>query len=220
MERLVIVGSAGQANNVIDAVESEGKYTVAGFLDRFREVGEPAFGYSVLGREEDLPELVRHHGIDCAVVAIGDNYVRSVVAARVSEICPGLPFATTIHPRAYIAKGVSVGEGTVVLGDAYISRYCSIGRHCFINVKAVIGHGAVLGDFSSVMSSSTVGGDSRIGSCTSIGIGATAIHRSVVGDHVVIGAGAVVVREIPSFTVAFGNPARVIRERKPGDRYL
>ena len=38
-----------------------------------------------------------------------------------------------------------------------------------------------------------------------------------VGDHTIVGAGSIVVKELPAYVVAVGNPARVIRERKNTD---
>jgi serine acetyltransferase len=46
------------------------------------------------------------------------------------------------------------------------------------------------------------------------------IQEIHIGKHVVIGAGAVVVRHIPDSVVAYGVPARVIHRRHAGERYL
>jgi acetyltransferase-like isoleucine patch superfamily enzyme len=66
----------------------------------------------------------------------------------------------------------------------------------------------------------TLGGNVHVGSGAMIGLGANVIHGVAIGAHTVIGAGSTVVRDIASNVVAFGVPARVIRARAPGDRYL
>ena len=46
------------------------------------------------------------------------------------------------------------------------------------------------------------------------------IQEITIGKHTIIGAGAVVFRSIPDQVVAYGTPARVIRPRNIGERYL
>lgn len=53
--------------------------------------------------------------------------------------------------------------------------------------------------------------DTRIGANTVIGCRSVIMGGVTIGDHVVIGAGSVIVKDIPSNSVAIGNPARVIR---------
>lgn len=53
-----------------------------------------------------------------------------------------------------------------------------------------------------------------IGDNVWIGGGAIILPGVTIGDHVVIGAGSVVTKDIPSHTIAYGNPCRVIRENK------
>ena len=220
MDNIVIVGSSGHAKVVVDIVRKEGKYNVAGLLDRFRNIGEETAGYPILGKEEDLPELVKAHDLKGAIVAIGDNFVRSTVVARINEICPDLPFVSAVHPSASVAMEVSIGEGTVVMAGVAVNPCCSVGRFCILNTHSSLDHDSMLEDFSSLAPGAVTGGNCRIGQYSAVGIGAVLIHGIQVGEHTVIGAGSLVVKAVESFVVTSGAPAKVVRSRKQGDKYL
>src|ERR1035438_3875949 len=176
MDNIVIIGSSGHANVIIDIVEQEGRYKIAGLLDRYRKVGEQTLGYLVLGQEEDLPQLTTRHTLRGAIVAVGDNFIRSRVAARARELCPDLPFVSAIHPKASVAKNVSVGEGTVIMAGVAINPCCSIGRFCILNTNSSLDHDSVMEDFSSLAPRATTGGNCLIGGYAAVGIGAVLIH--------------------------------------------
>jgi acetyltransferase-like isoleucine patch superfamily enzyme len=53
-----------------------------------------------------------------------------------------------------------------------------------------------------------------------VGLGANLLQRIVVGEHTVVGAGSTVTRNLPAYAVAYGSPARVMRQRQAGERYL
>jgi len=220
MENIVIIGSSGHAKVVIDIVEKEGKYKIAGFLDKFRDVGKMICGYRVLGKEEDLPRLVAEYKLSGGIVAIGDNFIRSTVVAKIRGICPEFVFAVAIHPQAIVANDVSIGEGTVVMAGAIINPCCSIGKHCILNTVSCLDHDSIMEDFSSLAPRATTGGNVKIGKFTAISIGATVIHGLHIGEHTVIGAGSTVLTNIDSYKVAYGTPAKEIRDRKAGDKYL
>lgn len=220
MNNIVIIGSSGHAKVVVDIVEKEGRYRIVGFLDPFRAAGEQTMGYPVLGREDDLPALVLAHDIKGAIVAIGDNFTRAQVAGRIKEICPQLPFVTAIHPSASVASEVSIAEGTVVMAGACINSCCSIGRCCIVNTNASLDHDGVLDDFSSLAPGAVLGGNCRIGYCTAVSIGAVVLHGVHVGEHSLIGAGAVLLQSFGSHAVAYGVPAKHIRQRQQGEKYL
>lgn len=220
MDNIVIVGSSGHAKVIIDIVEQEGRYKIAGLLDRYRKLGEHTLGYQILGREEDLPELTAKHALRGVIVAVGDNFIRSEVAARVGEICLDLPFVSAIHPKASIAKNASIGEGTVIMAGVAINPCCSIGRFCIVNTNSSIDHDSVMEDFSSLAPGVATGGNCRIGGYSAVGIGAVLVHDIRIGEHTVIGAGSTALNNIDSFKLAYGTPATAIRDRKPGDKYL
>ncbi|MDP0590086.1 MAG: acetyltransferase [Candidatus Endonucleobacter bathymodioli] len=220
MDNIVIIGSSGHAKVIIDIVQQEGKYNVAGLLDRFRNVGEKTLGCPFLGKEEDLPELIKAHALKGAIVAIGDNFLRSKVTAHIKEISPDLPFVSAIHPKASIAMEVSIGEGAVVMAGVSINPCSSVGRFCILNTNSSLDHDSILEDFASLAPGATIGGNCQIGQYSAVSIGAVLIHRINVGEHTIIGAGSLVMKSIESFAIAFGSPAKVIRNRKQGDKYL
>jgi acetyltransferase-like isoleucine patch superfamily enzyme len=57
----------------------------------------------------------------------------------------------------------------------------------------------------------------RIGDGSWLGHGTVVLPGATIGRHVVIGANSVVRGDIPDFTVAAGNPARVLRRMRPDD---
>ena len=64
------------------------------------------------------------------------------------------------------------------------------------------------------------GGNVRVGRFSALSLASAVIHGRSVGSHTVVGAGALVLQDIPGHSVAWGTPARVIRQRKEGERYL
>lgn len=217
---VIIIGSSGHAKVVIDIVQQEGRHRIVGLLDRYRTPGEQTLGYPILGMEEDLPELVKVHGLRGILIAIGDNQVRADVAARVRELCPALPFVGAVHPSATVGLGVALGAGTVVMAGAVINACAAVGQLCIINTHASLDHDSTMGDFASLAPGVVTGGNCHIGHHAAIGIGAVLLHRMTVGEHSVVGAGALVTRPVPPLVVAYGSPAKVVSSRAAGDRYL
>ena len=220
MDKVIVVGASGHAKLIIDILELNGQTQIVGLVDSFRPIGYSMMNYTVLGTEEDLPSLVESHWIDGVVVAIGDNFVRFRMVKRIQALCPELTFVSVVHPHAVIARSVVIGVGSVVMAGACVNAGAKIGQHCIVNKKASLAHDAVLEDFASLAPGVTTGGNCRIGQFTAVGIGATLIHGVSVGAHSVIGAGALVLQPVHSHTVAYGSPARVIRQRQEGDVYL
>jgi len=219
MDPIFIVGASGHAKVVLDIVEREGRLRVVGLIDAVRHAGSTHFGYEVLGSEADLPALCQQMGVRACIVAIGDNAVRAKVAARITELEAGLTFATAVHPAAALARGVTVGAGSVVMAGAAINSDAAMGQHCIVNTGARLDHDGVLEDFSSLGPGAVLGGNVRVGAFAHVGIGACVIHGATIGENAVVGAGAAVVRDVAANTVAYGVPARAIRQRQPGERY-
>lgn len=220
MDKIVIVGSSGHARVIIDIVEQQGRHQLVGLIDSFRPAGELTMGHEVLGDEQALGALMLTQGVTGAIIGIGDNAVRRRVAHKLAADYPDLRFVTAVHPSASVGRQTKLGAGTVIMAGACINPCCQIGQHCIINTRASLDHDSLVGDFASLAPGAITGGNVHIGAHSAVGIGATILHGRQVGQHTVIGANATVVKDIPDLTVAYGTPARVVRPRKAGERYL
>jgi sugar O-acyltransferase (sialic acid O-acetyltransferase NeuD family) len=219
-QRVVVVGASGQAKVVVDALERSGAATVVGFVDSFKPAGTPWYGREVLGTEDALPDLVSGHGLDGCIVGIGDNMVRGAIAEKIRALLPDFRFVNAVHPRATIAPTARMGEGVLVMAGAVVNPDCVVGDHAIINTNASLDHDSSLGRCASMAPQVVTGGGVTIGDYTAVSIGATITHGRRIGAHTVVGAGSVVVRDIPDHVVAYGCPARVVRSRTEGERYL
>ena len=220
MSRVVVVGASQQAKQTIDAMNQQGAYAVVGLVDDAAPAGAELIGYPILGGIDDLTELVALHHIDAAIVAIGDNWTRARVVARVAARCPSLAFATAVHPSAQIGARTTIGAGTVIMAGVIINNDGVVGEHVFLATGSSLDHDGQLGDFASLGPQVVAGGAVSVGDFSAIGIGAVIVHGVTIGTHTVVGAGSTVLNEVGDHVVAYGTPARVIRPRAAGDPYL
>ncbi len=220
LPKVAVIGCSGHARVVIDVLESEDRCHIIGLLDTYKTFGTEVLGYEVLGTDEDLPALLAADIIDSAIVAIGDNWVRSQMVARIRKVAPLLRFVSVIHPSAHVAREVTIGEGTVIMPGVVVNTCSRIGKFCILNTNSSLDHDCIMGDYSSLAPRAVTGGGVTIGAFSSIAIGAVVSHEINIGEHTVIGAGSTVVKDIPDSVVAYGTPARVVRRRNYDDTYL
>ena len=60
---------------MLDIIACGNSYGIAGLVDSEREIGTEIMGHKVLGRDEELPRILKENQIDGGLIAIGDNYV-------------------------------------------------------------------------------------------------------------------------------------------------
>jgi sugar O-acyltransferase (sialic acid O-acetyltransferase NeuD family) len=139
---------------------------------------------------------------------LGPTTPTRAILARELEQRFGLTFTTLVHPTAYVSPMATLGQGVFVGAKSAIAPGAHLAEHVFINRGVTIGHDTHIGAFSRIQPGSNVGGLSHLGPGVTIGIGATLIERLVVGSNAFIGAGAVVVADVPADALMVGNPAR------------
>jgi len=220
MKNVLIIGASGHGSVILDSVERAAKYHVIGFIDSFKPKGKIINGYEILGNESNLPYLIEKFNIYGGIVAIGDNWTRRKVVDRITQIFPDFQFITVIHPLAIVGKDVSIGPGTVLMPGAVVNASSVVGDHCIINTNSSLGHDGKMENYSSLASGVTLGGNCYIGRYSAISLGAKVIENITIMDHTIVGAGSLVLGDMPAYTVAYGSPARVVRKRKPGEQYL
>lgn len=220
MKNIVVVGSSGHAKVIIDIIEKENKYTIVGLLDKFKKTGDKILGYEIIGKEDELLDLQEKYFFSAGIIAVGDNWMRQKICQELLRIDPSFEFISTRHPSSQVARDVQIGAGTCIMAGVAINTNSQVGNHCILNTNSSLDHDCVMGDFSSIAPGSTTGGNVKIGKLSAISLGAVVAHGVEVANECVIGAGAVVLKNIPVFSVAYGVPAKIIRKRKSGEKYL
>lgn len=147
-----------------------------------------------------------------ALIAIGGHRGRDRLEIQKELLSAGILPTTAVHPTAFVAADAFVGEGSQILANAAVCTEAVIGKCCIINTSASVDHECSLGDGVHIAPGATLTGCVSIGENTMVGAGAVVLPRIRIGRNVIIGAGAVVTRDIPDGKVAFGNPARIIRD--------
>ena len=187
-----------------------GDFDVVGFVDSNRAViGRRIDGIEVLGTPENLPEIRRKLGVDCAVVAIGDNGVRRAFADRLSAL--GFDLINAIHPSANLAPNVTWGTNIVVAAGALVCAHGQIGDSVILNTGCIVDHESLIGTATHICPGARLAGRVTVESGAFVGIGATIIQSVRVGYESIVGAGAVVTADVPPMSTVVGVPARVIK---------
>ncbi len=117
---------------------------------------------------------------------------------------------TFVGPFVEIQRGVKIGRFCKIQSHAFICDLVEIGDHCFVS------HGAMF--INDLFQTGGPAGGKRecwkatvIGSHVSIGTNATVLPVRIC-DHVVIGAGSVITKDITEPGIYAGNPARKLRD--------
>lgn len=220
MDRIILIGGGPHAEVVADIVEQEGRFEIIGITDTAREVGDKFLDWKVIGRQEEIVDLIEKHEIVGGIVCVGDNYLREKVVDLVRAQAPGFRFVTAIHPSAAISRDVEIGEGSVVMPGCAINIGARVGRFCIINTLSSLEHRSTMGDFSTLSAGVITGGYFRLGRYSALALGVTVLDRVSVGENVVVGSGSLVMKDTEDDVLMYGSPARVIRARRPGERFL
>jgi sugar O-acyltransferase (sialic acid O-acetyltransferase NeuD family) len=216
MSDLVIFGTGGFAREVHQIVEDINQekrvWNFLGFLDGDKNrYGSEVHNYEVLGGVEWLstkPDVSVAVGI--GNTASKRKVVRSMMVEGIKR------FARLIHPRAWIGNNVVVGEGTIICADTLITTDISIGKHVILNLDCTVGHDTIIEDYSTIAPSVNISGSVKVGQGCDLGTNSTIIQGVNIGHWSIVGAGAVVVRDLDSNVTAVGNPAKVIKTREEG----
>lgn len=162
-----------------------------------------------------------------AMTAFARAIVR--IPSRVGRRIGYMTSGTRIASGTFIASGTVIGRRTRINAASHIGR-CSIGSYCAVGGRLIVRSGNHNMGYVNLQdhaqrhiiqsAKSVIGvtkGGVKIGHAVWIGDSVIVLPGVEIGNGAVIGAGSVVTKSVPSFAVAAGNPAKVLRYRFPDD---
>lgn len=210
-KNLAIIGCGGHSKVVTEIAESIGFKKIF-YIDKFMQ--KKYF----LNREVN-PKLIENYD-EYIFVALGDNYKRERVFKEFQNNYKKSQIVSLIHPSAQVSKKCFVDIGSVVMPLCIINSSSKIGKGVILNSNTVVEHDNLIMDFSSLAPSVTTGGNVFVGERSSISISSTIKHNVKVGSDSVIGACSYLNKDVGDNCIFYGNPAKFVREREIGEKYL
>ena len=214
-QALVIFGLSNILSDLVDCAMAKRLSVARIVIDQPEVVGPRDLSL------QDRLAAWRAHGVTPEVLALedfqpgpGELYLlgpttptRADLAARL-EARFGLRFHTLVHPTAHVSPLARLGEGVFVGAHSVIAPGVVLSNHVFVNRGVTVGHDTHIGAFSRLQPGCHLASLSRLGVGVTVGMGALLTERLVVGDHVFIGAGAVLTGDAAAGTRILGARAR------------
>jgi sugar O-acyltransferase (sialic acid O-acetyltransferase NeuD family) len=160
------------------------------------------YEYPIIKSKVDLPKAFIFS------VCIGDPKWRKKFYEEMSSL-GGDPLNT--YGNYNIIESVNIGKGNMFLNYVLVELGCKIGSGNLFNCYSSIFHDVEIGDFNEIMPGAKILGGAKIGSSCRIGTNSTILPKIKICDSVVIGAGAVVTKDIEESGIYVGVPAKKIK---------
>jgi sugar O-acyltransferase (sialic acid O-acetyltransferase NeuD family) len=191
MKEIILIGGGGHCKSVIDVIEREGRFKIAGIVDKPELLGSNVLGYSIIGNDSDLPILAKKYNY--ALVTTGQ--IKSpLLRIKLFDLAKtaGFILPSIISPNAYVSQHASIGNGVIVMHDALINANTTIGDNCIVNSKALIEHDCQVSEHCHISTNATINGGVVVESGCFIGSGATTKELITIKKNSFIKAGSLV----------------------------
>lgn len=188
-KKIILIGGGGHCRSVIDVIEQENRFEIAGIIEKYAGESEAVLGYPLIGTDDELKKLRKEY--DYAFVTIGhlvSNKVRVKLFEKLKVL--GFKIPVIISPLAYVSKHAKVASGTVVMHHALLNAAVEVGENCIINSKALLEHDVIVGDNCHISTGAILNGGVRVEANSFIGSGS--VTKQGIGVSGFIKAGSVV----------------------------
>ena len=191
MNSIILIGGGGHCKSVIDVIEQEGRFEIAGIVDKPELLGSNVLGYSVIGNDSDLGNLAKRY--QYALITVGQ--IKSpLLRIKLFDLATeaGFILPSIISPNAYVSKYASIGNGVIIMHNALVNVSASIGDNCIVNSKALIEHDCSISKHCHISTNATINGGVIVQSGCFIGSGTITKESITIGENSFIKAGSLV----------------------------
>ena len=192
----------------------ESDVEVIGFLDDNPDLaGRIIRGISVLGSVALLDNLHESHGVDAVYCPLGNNRLRVDFLNKARAL--GYVTPNYIHPSVILSPHVEIGQGVYILLGTTIMPYTIIKDDVMISMGVHVAHHNTLAEGVFLSTGCNFGASITAGKYAYCGISSTIVTGiHTLGEDCLVGAGAVVVSDVPACAVVAGVPAKILKYKQ------
>lgn len=208
----VIIG-AGTYGEVYLSYLQEIGVDVVGFLDDdIKYANQSVRGVPVIGPISKLDTIKYTDSVQAVYCPLGNNVLRVRFLKKAREL--GYKTPNYVHPSVIISPNVSLGEGVYILLGTTIMPHTVVKDFVMISMGVHLAHHCVLDEGVFLSTGCNFGASIHARQYAYCGIGSTVmtgIHE--LGENCLVGAGSVVIKDVPAQAVVAGVPAKVLKYR-------
>jgi sugar O-acyltransferase, sialic acid O-acetyltransferase NeuD family len=206
-EKAIIIGAGTYGQVYAEYLKDD--YQIIGFIDNNENLLMKVFrGITVLGGNDYL-----FNKIDKNInvfVPIGNNNVRVKLLTELNK--KGFKTPSFIHKKTIIDDSVKIGKAVYILPGTNIMPLTTIGDFTMISMGVNIAHHNIIEEGCFFSQGSNIGASVEIKKQAYFGISSTLMTGvREVGKNTLIGAGSVVIKDVPDNTIVAGVPAKILK---------
>lgn len=211
MKKICIVGTGGFSREILCLLTDLGEYdNVAAFM-------EPEFLFKDMNKNQRImgKPIMSMSSFDSktqkAVIGTGNSKIRQKVVEE--QLAKDTEYPTIIHPNAIVSKWAKIGKGSIICAGTVITSQINIGDFAQLNLGTTIGHDCVIGDYFTTAPGVNISGICNFGQHVYFGTSSATRQGVNICDNVVIGMGAMVIKNIKESGTYIGMPAKKLQIR-------
>lgn len=210
MRKAIIVGAGVYGQVYAEYLKKE--YEIVAFVDDDEKIiGRIINNIKVIGNiESSINNIDRNISV---FVPIGNNIVRMNILKSLEK--NGFETPSFIHPSTIIHDSVKIGKAVYILPGTNIMPCTELKNYVMISMGVNIAHHNMIEEGCFFSQGTNIGASINIGKRAYFGIGST-IMTGVknIGENSLIGAGSVVIKDVPANAVVAGVPAKILRYKE------
>ena len=218
-KKIRIFGAGVRASIVVDLISWQfiDQYFVEGYYDDRFSIGSVGpRGYPVLGNvAQGLKETYKSG--TSVFIALGTKASAFGWEVFLALNNQSIDIVNLVSPSAHISPSSQIGQNSLVLPGVYVGCEARIGNMFCAHGGSVVEHHCKVGNNVLLGPGVAIASKVTIGHHTFVGAGSQIIPEMSIGSGTILGAGSLVVRDIPSYVVAYGQPATPMRNVRSGD---
>ncbi|WP_374445532.1 acetyltransferase [Epilithonimonas sp.] len=204
-DSIAIIGYSGHSFVVLDVAIQMG-FDIEYYCERNQVVFNP-FQLNYLGDEGN--DFFDWNVVDKFILGIGDNKIRQKVAGLI--LSKKKTVLNIIHPSSFISNYANFGIGNFIAANVTINTLAEIADNCILNTGCIIEHECKIESGVHIAPGTVLAGNVSVGENSFIGANSVVKQGLKIGNEVTVGAGSVVIKDIPDNEIWAGNPAKKLR---------
>ena len=213
LKKTILLYGAKSTSYIISEMIDLKEYELAFIFDPFSNKVEFKTKAIFSNKKKDLKNILEKVKYYSVGIAREHGLARSKISEKLESY--GLKPFNLISNSAIIDPSSIIDDGLLAMPACVVHKKVKIGKYCILNSNSCVDHESILGKGVHVMGSAYIAGRVTIDDYATIGANATILPDIIIGKNAIVGAGAVVTKDVKNNEIVVGNPARVLKKNIP-----